>query len=59
MIHPAELTPRRLLAEMERCLELPEDLRRRPMPWTLAAAPADLDALLVEPRPASVAGIGG
>jgi predicted glycosyltransferase len=59
MIHPAELTPRRLLAEMERCLELPEELRRRPMPRTLAAAPADLDALLVEPRLASVARIGG
>jgi len=59
MIHPAELTPRRLLAEMERCLELPEELRQRPMPKRLAAAPADLDALLVEPRAASVAGIGG
>jgi predicted glycosyltransferase len=59
MIHPDELRPKRLLAEMEHLLELPEQLRRRPMPRRLAAAPADLDVLLVEPRPASVAAIGG
>jgi predicted glycosyltransferase len=58
MIHPAELKPQRLLAEMQRLLELPAPLPLRPTLGGLAAAAADLDAILVESRPTALAGIG-
>ena len=59
MIHPAELTPERLRDEMEHLIELPDQLRRRRTPRGFAAAPADLDALLVESRPTLLTGVGG
>jgi predicted glycosyltransferase len=58
MVHPAEATPERLLAEIERLLARPERPRRMPMDG-LPAAAAELDRLLAEPAAPPFAAIGG
>ena len=58
MVHPAEATPERLLAEIERLLARPERPPRMPMDG-LPAAAAELDGLLAEPAASGIAAIGG